>query len=75
MFCISVCLAECGSQSEILEGKGPWAKTGEYRCPREGIEAAKAGRAATIRGVGTAEQAREAAPQLFFGGVAHEEIG
>ena len=29
---------------EILDGKGPWAQTGEYRRPKEELEAAKAER-------------------------------
>ena len=29
---------------ELLDGKGPWSQAGEYRCPKEELEAAKAER-------------------------------
>ena len=57
-----------------LDGKGPWAQPGEYRRPKEELEAAKAERrwyeeAARRRG-----WKPESQPQKFLGG-AHREYG
>ena len=59
---------------EILDGKGPWAQPGEYRRPKEELEAAKAERrwyeeAARRRGWKPKSQ-----PQKCIGG-AHREYG
>ena len=57
---------------EILDGKGPWRQAGEYRRPKE-LEAAKAERR---RYVVSQRNRHERQPQnIFFGGVAHGEIG
>ena len=58
---------------EILDGRGPWAQLGEYRRPKEELEAARAERRhyeELARGNGHERQ-----PQNFFGGEAHGEIG
>ena len=57
---------------EILDGKGPWAQAGKYRCPNEELEAAKAER----RRYEVRQRNRhERQPQNILGGGAHGECG
>jgi hypothetical protein len=57
---------------EILDGKGPWYQPGEYRRPKEELEAAKAERRRYEEAARL--ETREAAPKMYWG-VAHGECG
>ncbi|XP_064881736.1 uncharacterized protein LOC115138403 isoform X2 [Oncorhynchus nerka] len=52
---------------EILEGKGPWAQAGEYRRPKEELEAAKAKRQ-RIEVRQRNRHERQTPPKKIFGG-------
>ena len=49
---------------EILDGKGPWRQAGEYRHPREELEAVKAERQ-RYEGTRLARKPERQPPQLF----------
>ena len=49
---------------EILDGKGPWAQPGEYRCLKAELEAAKAERRRYEKAA--LLEAREAAPKMYW---------
>ena len=71
---------------EILDGAGPWTQQGEYRCPKEELEAAKAERRyyedkyrrieeqRRYEGTRLARKPERQPQDYFFWGVAHQEI-
>ena len=60
---------------EILDGKGPWAQPGEYRRPKEELEAVKAERRWYEEAARRSGWKPESQPQKCIGGGAYREYG